>query len=233
MAEGYRPSVARLYDPADGKQHGFDKFAGDNCLLIFKTEGPDRISKATGDGIDELCLASDSCTKVDSQLIADWFNNLNWGPEKIAAEREHIKKTMNMGYTTEVSGNWDHINEIYEKALARIKKDFPHFKDLTLLGCHSSHSYQTGTNLYFVYDYNVVDCEPTEEINKYHIPLNGLIVEETLKAGGSMVHHHGVGKYRTPWIRDEHGSAYRLLDGLKKQFDPNGVMNFGTLFSTD
>ena len=38
---------------------------------------------------------------------------------------------------------------------------------MTLMGGHSSHSYINGTNMYFVYYYNVVDCAPEEEINKY------------------------------------------------------------------
>ena len=45
-----------------------------------------------------------------------------------------------------------------------------------------------------------------------------------------MVHHHGIGKYRTPWAADEHGSAYWLLTTLKQAFDPQGVMNAGTIF---
>lgn len=98
-----------------------------------------------------------------------------------------------------------------------------------MLGAHSSHSYQTGTNLYFVYDYNI-DCEPTEEITKYHIPLNAIIVEEALKHEGSMVHHHGIGKYRADWTEEEHGSAYYMLAKLKEVFDPNGIMNTGTIF---
>ena len=121
---------------------------------------------------------------------------------KIAEERDLIRKNRHIGFTTEVSGNWDTINTIYENALQRIRTDFPHVDDLTMLGGHSSHSYQTGTNLYFVYDYDVKDCKPEEEITKYHIPLNALIVEETLKLGGSMVHHHGIGKYRTPLDQD-------------------------------
>ncbi len=34
--------------------------------------------------------------------------------------------------------------------------------------------------MYFVYDYNVVDCKPEEEIDKYHNPLNKIICEETI-----------------------------------------------------
>jgi len=99
-----------------------------------------------------------------------------------------------------------------------------------MLGGHSSHSYINGTNMYFVYDYNVVDCKPEEEIDKYHNPLNKIIVEETIKQGGSMVHHHGIGKHRTHWTRDEHGSAYYILKALKEVYDPQGIMNSGTIY---
>ena len=97
-----------------------------------------------------------------------------------------------------------------------------------MLGAHSSHSYQTGTNLYFVYDY-AISCEPREEIDEYHIPLNAIIVEESLRLGGSMVHHHGIGKYRTKWTAQEHGSAYSMVETLKRAFDPKSIMNAGTI----
>ena len=113
--------------------------------------------------------------------------------------------------------------------MSRIRGEFPRAGDLTMLGAHSSHSYQTGTNLYFVYDYTI-KCGPREEIEVYHKPLNAIIVEEALRMGGSMVHHHGIGKYRTPWVQQEHGSAYYLLSALKHAFDPKGVMNAGTIF---
>lgn len=232
ITAGYRPSIARLYDAQDGAQHGFDQFAGDNCVLIFMAEGPERITKATADGIEDIVGAYQGWTPVNPKVIENWFNHLNWGPEKVLEEREFLKKHMNTGFTTEVSGNWDCILAIYENALARIKTDFPHVDDLTMLGGHSSHSYQTGTNMYFVYDYNIKG-NPGEELEKYHVPLNAMIVEETLKAGGSMVHHHGIGKYRTPWTREEHGSAYFLMDSLKQAFDPNGIMNKGTIFPVE
>jgi len=134
-----------------------------------------------------------------------------------------------LGYTTEVSVNWSQVSELFDAVMSRIRGEFPRAGDLTMLGAHSSHSYQTGTNLYFVYDYTI-RCSPREEIEVYHKPLNAIIVEEALRLGGSMVHHHGIGKYRTPWVRQEHGSAYYLLATLKHAFDPRGVMNAGTIF---
>ena len=100
-----------------------------------------------------------------------------------------------LGYTTEVPIDWSGVTELFESVMRRARDEFPRAADLTMLGAHSSHSYQTGTNLYFVYDYNI-DCDPREEITEYHVPLNAIVVEEALRLGGSMVHHHGIGKLR-------------------------------------
>ena len=59
--------------------------------------------------------------------------------------------------------------------------------------------------MYFNYFYDLVDCEPEEEVAKYYLPIISIIVEETLRFGGSIVHHHGIGKARAPWVREEYG----------------------------
>jgi alkyldihydroxyacetonephosphate synthase len=166
---------------------------------------------------------------VDSQLVEEWFDGLNWGQDKIDAEKRTMLEQAHLGYTTEVSIDWSGVQALFESVMHRIRTEFPRADDLTMLGGHSSHSYQTGTNLYFVYDYHI-NCEPRDEITEYHQPLNAIVVEEALRLGGSMVHHHGIGKYRTPWTLDEHGSAYPMLETLKQGFDPNGIMNRGTIF---
>jgi alkyldihydroxyacetonephosphate synthase len=83
--------------------------------------------------------------------------------------------------------------------------------------------------MYFVYNYTI-NCAPEDEMRVYHHPIQRIIVEETLKQGGSMCHHHGIGKFRSEWTRDEHGTAYYMLEKLKEAFDPKGIMNFGTIF---
>lgn len=225
MVEGYRPSVARLYDLEDA-QYYFSHFAKDKCVLLFMAEGPTAIAKATEEGILDIVSKHSECKAVDPKLIETWFLNLNWGPEKIAEELKEIAQTHNIGYTTEVSGSWSNIHDIYENTRNRIINEIP---DITMMGGHSSHSYINGTNMYFMYYYNIVDVAPEDEINKYHNPINKIICEETLRFGGSIVHHHGIGKARVPWVKDEFGSSYFILEELKKAFDPNGIMNAGTL----
>ena len=227
ITAGYRPSVCRVYSPEDARQHFAQLYEGKNVVVLV-AEGPKGIADATAAAIEDL-FAGRPHQRVDSRLIQQWFEGLNWGQDKIDAEQAAMLEHHHLGYTTEVSVDWSRVAGLFDAVMSRIRREFPRAGDLTMLGAHSSHSYQTGTNLYFVYDYTI-NSSPRDEIEVYHKPLNAIIVEEALRAGGSMVHHHGIGKYRTPWTQQEHGSAYYLLSTLKRAFDPQGVMNAGTIF---
>lgn len=231
MVNGFRPSVARTYSEEDAAQH-FYHFYENKCVLLFMAEGPKGIVEATGEAIEEAVekFKDGIIKQVDSQLIEDWFNHLNWSQKDIDDEYEGmIDKDAHAGFTTEISADWETIPKIYNNVIARVKKEFPRAHDLTMLGGHSSHSYLNGTNMYFVYNYEI-HCSPEDEMVIYHHPIQKIIVEETLRMGGSMCHHHGIGKYRNEWAKQEHGSAFYMLEKLKEAFDPKGIMNYGTIF---
>jgi alkyldihydroxyacetonephosphate synthase len=225
MVAGYRPSVARLYDYEDGQLH-FSHFAApDDCIVLFMAEGNAGIATATAQGIREIVARHPECVPVDGQLISDWFDDLVWGPDKVAREDERIRTTRNVNRTTEISAGWSSINDIYEAVLPRIRAET---RGITLLGGHSSHSYINGTNMYFNYFYDI-DCPPELENDEYYFPIIKIICEETLRFGGSIVHHHGIGKARAAWVRDEYGTSFPMLETLKQAFDPTGIMNIGTI----
>ncbi|PVE78805.1 FAD-binding oxidoreductase [Microbacterium testaceum] len=228
VTQGYRPSVARVYSPEDARQH-FAHFHDGKSVVVLVAEGPRRLAEATAEAIAEAAEGK-PLERVDDALIERWFDNLNWGQDKIDREKREMLEKAHLGYTTEVSVDWSRVVELYESVMDRVRREFPRAADLTMLGAHSSHSYQTGTNLYFVYDYDI-RCDPRDEITEYHEPLNAIVVEEALRLGGSMVHHHGIGKYRTAWTDEEHGSAVVLLERMKAALDPNGIMNPGTIFA--
>ncbi len=227
ITAGYRPSVARVYSVQDAHQH-FAHFHDGKDVVIFVAEGPEPLAAATATGIEQV-MAQVPHTRVEPGLIRAWFEGLNWDAARIEAEKQAMLTDHHLGYTTEVSISWSGVVPLFEAVMARVRSDFAHVDDLTMLGAHSSHSYQTGTNLYFVYDYRI-RCEPREELSQYHAPLNAIIVEEALRLGGSMVHHHGIGKYRTAWTAEEHGSSYWLLEQLKTTLDPQGIMNPGVIW---
>lgn len=231
MVNGFRPSVARTYSEEDAAQH-FYHFHKNKCVLLFMAEGPQGIVNATGQCIEEAVekFKEGILEQVDSQLIENWFTNLNWSQKDIDDEFEGmLENDSHAGFTTEVSADWETIPTIYNNVMRRVRDEYSRAHDLTMLGGHSSHSYINGTNMYFVYNYEI-RCAPEDEMRVYHHPLQRIIVEETLKQGGSMCHHHGIGKFRNEWTKEEHGSAYYMLEKLKQAFDPKGIMNFGTIY---
>ena len=232
VVNGLRPSVSRVYSEDDARQH-FYHFHKGKCVLLFMAEGPKGVVDATFSAIEDAVekFKAGIIEQVDGSLIENWFNHLNWSQKDIDDEvKGMITGDYHSGFTTEVSADWATITQIYYNVMNRIKTDYPKANDLTLLGAHSSHSYINGTNLYFVYNYNI-NCAPEDELRIYHHPVQSIIVEETLKLGGSMCHHHGIGKYRTAWTTQEHGSAYYMLEKLKAAFDPNGIMNYGSIYN--
>lgn len=231
MVNGFRPSVARAYSEQDAAQH-FSHLYEDKCLLIYMAEGPKGIVDATCEAIEQAVekFSEGIVKQVHSKLIEEWFNHLNWSQKDIDDEfAGMIENDSHAGFTTEISADWETIPKIYNAVMKRVREEFPRADDLTMLGGHSSHSYLNGTNMYFVYNYEI-HCAPEQEMMVYHHPIHKIIIEETLRYGGSMCHHHGIGKYRSEWTTQEHGSAYYMLDKLKSAFDPEGIMNYGTIF---
>src|SRR5205823_3278379 len=57
----------------------------------------------------------------------------------------------------------------------------------------------------------------------------GRALQATLDAGGTISHHHGIGRLRAGWLERELASAYPLLRDVKRALDPSGIMNPGAL----
>ena len=71
--------------------------------------------------------------------------------------------------------------------------------------------------------------EPAEMEPRY---LEGWrrIMEATDRHGGSLSHHHGIGRVRRGWLEKELGSgALGMLRKVKAALDPKGIMNPGVL----
>ena len=157
MVNGYRPSVARTYSPEDARQHFYHFYEG-KCVLIFMAEGPAGIVEATGKGIEEAVEKfKDGIVKqVDSQLIENWFNQLNWTQQTIDDE---IQGMIDNDKHDATPPKFPQIGKQLRKStttlIDRIRNEFPRANDLTMLGGHSSHSYLNGTNMYFCYNYEI------------------------------------------------------------------------------
>jgi alkyldihydroxyacetonephosphate synthase len=86
---------------------------------------------------------------------------------------------------------------------------------------HASHFYPQGTNLYFIFIARMSDIDEYVEFQRS-------IIDKIETHGGSLSHHHGVGKMMGPWMERHLGKEQMdVLRALKKHFDPNHIMNPG------
>jgi alkyldihydroxyacetonephosphate synthase len=54
--------------------------------------------------------------------------------------------------------------------------------------------------------------------------------ETSLKYGGNVSHHHGVGTAKAEFLVKEHGkSGIQVMQALKDGLDPDGIVNKGVL----
>ena len=51
----------------------------------------------------------------------------------------------------------------------------------------------------------------------------------TLKNGGSISHHHGIGMVKNNMLPREHGEGYNMIEKLKRAMDPSMIFNKGKL----
>lgn len=219
MREEIRPAVVRLHDWLEcEKPYGAFMEEGEN-LLLFLSEGTEGLCEYEGQTIDRIATENGGIA-AGKKPVDIWLTHRN----DAADEYEHYGPMGILADTVEISSSWDHIADIYEETVDRVYYEVP---ETMFFSGHSSHSYMHGTNIYF--QIGAMPKPDVEDAERVHRLIWDIIMEVTLKHGGSIGHHHGVGKHRSKYIKDEHGSSYSLMEGIKNCFDPNHIMNPGVI----
>jgi len=92
---------------------------------------------------------------------------------------------------------------------------------------HCSHFYPQGTNLYFIFI-----MRPADEAE--FVRFRAQAVDRIVECGGSISHHHGIGRMFAPWMEKHLGTEQmEVLRALKRHFDPNNIMNPGGVLGLD
>ena len=91
--------------------------------------------------------------------------------------------------------------------------------------CHISHVYENGCSLYFTVAASQAD-DPVAQWDSAKRAATQAMVE----TGATITHHHAVGRDHQPWLVDEIGPVgIGMLQALKQELDPAGVLNPGIL----
>jgi alkyldihydroxyacetonephosphate synthase len=123
--------------------------------------------------------------------------------------------------TMEVAGLWSGLPRLYagvRDALARRAE---------AVACHLSHVYPAGSSLYFTFLLRAPDDTRAEEA---YLASWEDAVRACLDAGGTITHHHGIGRLKARFLEGDVGpEAIAVLRRIKDAMDPSSVLNPGVL----
>lgn len=213
---GWRPPVLRLYDALESGRHFGQWVDGDASFLLVVTEGPPAMTAAEAEACRQVCMSLQG-TEAGDAPVEHWL-----------AERNHVPSLADLvarGFvvdTIEVTADWSHIGDLYREVIAAVSG----VENLLLVSGHSSHSYAQGTNIYFTFVAQPKDPALAEST---YLDCWRRAMDATVRAGGSISHHHGIGRLRVPWMRDEHGAGIEVMRAVKQALDPRGILNPGAL----
>jgi alkyldihydroxyacetonephosphate synthase len=123
--------------------------------------------------------------------------------------------------TLEAGVTWDNLHRLHEGVRTFVKS-----RPGTICMTHASHFYPQGTNLYFIFIARM-------DMNEY-VTFQSGIIDQMVKFGGTMSHHHGVGRLLAPWMETHLGKEQMaVLRAIKQHFDPHNIMNPGGQLGLD
>ncbi|MGI8841541.1 MAG: FAD-binding oxidoreductase [Caulobacteraceae bacterium] len=214
IQSGWRPPVIRQYDERESRRLDARAAA---CLILMVHEGPAALVAAEAAAVAALA-AEAGLAAAPSDIVERWLEQRNHVP----SWDQFLARGIVLD-TVEISAGWEAIGAIYDDATASLK---------AVEGClagsaHSSHAYRSGLNLYFTFAVQVGDPAAMEGV---YVDGWRRIMEATDAHGGSLAHHHGIGRVRRGWLERELGAGgVALLRRVKAALDPNGIMNPGVL----
>jgi FAD/FMN-containing dehydrogenase len=141
----------------------------------------------------------------------------------IAYIRDFLNKLGILGETFETSAPWSRIHDITRAVEAELRRLCTErgVPGTPYLSYRISQSYRTGVCIYFTMGFcgrGLADAERT-----FH-EIEHRMREVVLEQGGSLSHHHGVGKIRQGFVAQVHSEAsIGAARALKRSLDPNDV----------
>ncbi|MBI4854192.1 MAG: FAD-binding oxidoreductase [Acidobacteria bacterium] len=193
------------------------------CLMILGFEASDNnIKKDVGVAL-EICKNFDG---LDLGLRV----GQHWYKDRFALPylRDTLLDNMIMIDTLETATTWSNFANLYKAVQNALISSIKSRNCSPMVFCHISHSYHDGASLYFTLLAKQIKGFEIEQWYEVKRAASDAII----KNGGTISHHHGVGRDHAPWAQLEHGKlAIAALNKVKQVFDPQGILNPGKLIT--
>jgi alkyldihydroxyacetonephosphate synthase len=145
----------------------------------------------------------------------------------IAYIRDFVMNHWILGESFETSVPWSQAIALTENVKRRVRAEHAARKlpGIPFITCRVTQLYPTGVCIYF---YFAIYYKGVERPSEVYAELEHAARDEILSSGGSLSHHHGIGKLREPFLpRIASAGTLAWSDALKRAVDPLNVFGIG------
>jgi alkyldihydroxyacetonephosphate synthase len=191
------------------------------CMLIVGWEGE-------RDAVERRRQLSTGMLRARGAVSLGTSAGDSW--ERGRFEGPHLRDTLiDRGIlveTLETSHTYARLEELHDAVGKALRGTIEAGGGSGVVMCHVSHVYRDGASLYFTF---LTRARPGAEIEQWG-ELKRAASEAIVATGGTITHHHAVGRDHVPYMEAEIGTlGLDALRAVKERLDPAGIMNPGKL----
>ena len=232
---GLYPSNCRLLDANEAKLHRV-RFDGTSVLLIGFESADHPLSawlaravelaKDHGGDVVSGPKESDSAGRAPARSAEDaagaWRQAFFDAPYLQSA----LLSVGILSDTFETACTWTQFPELHARVTAAVSRALDETCGGGIVSCRFTHVYPDGPAPYYTF---VGELALGGELEQWKT-IKAAASEALAAAGGTITHHHAVGRIHRPWYTNERPALFgSALSAVKQTWDPRGVLNPGVL----
>lgn len=221
---GIRPTVLRLSDETETRVNAalgghLTRMRG--CLAIATAEGESEADAAAIRGALDAIFTAHGATPRGEDPARSWERGRYSSP----ALRDTLLGAGVLAETLETATTWANLGALKTAVTDALRETLTAEGAKPIVLCHISHVYPAGASLYFT----VVAALTTDPVGQW-ARAKDAASRAIGAAGGTITHHHAVGRDHRPYLEAEIGPlGIAVLQAVKDTLDPSGIMNPGAL----
>ncbi|GAA2757798.1 FAD-binding oxidoreductase [Actinopolymorpha rutila] len=169
-------------------------------------------------------LRAHDAIRVGARAGQAWRRHRFAGPH----QRDVLLDAGALVETVETATDWADLTGLYAAVSTALATSVAGCGTPPLVFAHVSHIYPTGASLYFTVLARRL-ADPAAAVAQW-ADAKAAASEAIRSAGGTITHHHAVGRTHAPYLEGEIGPVgARVLAAVKAALDPAGILNPGVL----
>ena len=229
---GLDPANCRLLDPYEAMLFGGGD--GRHALLVLGVESADHPVDEDGRLALDMCLElggacpeglrsrGEEAAAVEEDPSSTWRQNFL----RVPYLRDALVALGMISETFETAVTWDRFAELHHAVKTAVESALEEVCGGGVVTCRITHAYPDGAAPYFTV---IAPSRHGSQVAMWD-EVKAAAGEALLAAGGTITHHHAVGRDHRPWYDRQRPDPFAAaLTAAKAAVDPAGILNPGVL----